>query len=146
MFCVSVGLRTCEIKHLDHHFMKPGDSEKISDSSILHFVQNLGVLNLCIKGLHIRSKTVDVHGSLQCLLYVLYSFLSQPHTIKINYLLLSKTFILFCHTQNIINLIFGAVTEKGTSIQAFKMKPLRICIFLLDTVLHFFHHTVTLCF
>jgi len=63
--------------------MKPGDSEKISDSSILHLVQNLGVLNVCAKGLHIRSKTVDVHGSLQCLLYVLHSFLSQPHSIKI---------------------------------------------------------------
>jgi len=50
---VRVRLQPHEIKHLDHHFMKPGDSEKISDSSILHFVQNLGVLNVCAKGLHI---------------------------------------------------------------------------------------------
>jgi hypothetical protein len=76
MFFASVRLWAHEIKHLNHHFMKPGDSENISVSSILHFVQNVEVLNVCTKGLHTRLKKVDVHGSLQCLPYVLHYFLS----------------------------------------------------------------------
>jgi hypothetical protein len=43
---------TWRFRHLGHYFMKPGDSEDISVSKILKFVQVAGLLNEWAKGLH----------------------------------------------------------------------------------------------
>jgi len=42
MFFMTNALAT---KRFKHHFIKPGDSEDISVSQILHFVQGAGMLN-----------------------------------------------------------------------------------------------------
>jgi hypothetical protein len=38
-------LATLRIRHVGHHFMKPGDFEGISVSKILHFFEGVGQLN-----------------------------------------------------------------------------------------------------
>jgi hypothetical protein len=55
------------IRHLGHHFMKPGDFESISVSRTLQFVQAVGLLNATSKGLHTRLVIDKVHRSLQSL-------------------------------------------------------------------------------
>jgi hypothetical protein len=52
VLCDCEALATIRFKHLGHHFMKPGDSEDISVSKILHFVEGSGLLNESAKGLH----------------------------------------------------------------------------------------------
>jgi len=42
IFCALFDLR---FRHLDHHFLKPGDSANTSISKILHFVQSVRLLN-----------------------------------------------------------------------------------------------------
>jgi hypothetical protein len=66
VLCDCEALATLRFRHLCHHFMKPGDYEDISVSKILQFVQGAGLLNDRVKGLHKRSITVEVHGSLWC--------------------------------------------------------------------------------
>jgi len=53
-------------RHLGEHFLKPGNSDKISISRMLHFVHNTGLLNACAKELQKRSIVVKVHWSLWC--------------------------------------------------------------------------------
>jgi hypothetical protein len=38
-------LATLRFRHLDYHYMKPGDFEDISVSKIPHFFQRAGLLN-----------------------------------------------------------------------------------------------------
>ena len=64
ILCDSEPLTTLWFMHLDHHFMKPGDSEDISVSKIMHFIQNVGLLNEWAKGLHKRFITIKVNGYL----------------------------------------------------------------------------------
>jgi hypothetical protein len=45
MLCDCETLATLRLRHLGHHFVKPGDFEDISVSKILHFVQGAGLLN-----------------------------------------------------------------------------------------------------
>jgi hypothetical protein len=45
VLCDCEALATLRYKYLGFHFMKPGDSEDISVSKILHFVQGVGPLN-----------------------------------------------------------------------------------------------------
>jgi hypothetical protein len=45
VLCDSKALATLRFRHLDQHIIKPGDSEDISVSRILHFVQSVGLLN-----------------------------------------------------------------------------------------------------
>jgi len=45
ILCDCEALATLQFRHLGHHFMKPGDTEDISVSKILHFVQGAGLLN-----------------------------------------------------------------------------------------------------
>jgi hypothetical protein len=59
-------LATLSFRHLGRHFIKPGVFEDISVSKILHFFQGVGLLTEWAEGLHKRSITVKVHGSLWC--------------------------------------------------------------------------------
>jgi hypothetical protein len=45
VLCDCEALAALRFRHLGHHFMKPGDSEDISVSMVLHFVQGVGLLN-----------------------------------------------------------------------------------------------------
>jgi len=45
IFCDSETMTTLRFRHLDHHFMEPGDFEDISVSKIMQFVQSVGLLN-----------------------------------------------------------------------------------------------------
>jgi hypothetical protein len=65
-------MATLRYRHLDHHFIKPGDFEDIPVSKILHFAQGVGLLTGKAQGLHIRSNTVEVHGSMGDRLSVFY--------------------------------------------------------------------------
>jgi len=67
MLCCCEALVTFRFRHLGCYFMKPDDFEDISLSKMLHFVQDVMLLNGCANGLHIMSIPVKVHGSLQCL-------------------------------------------------------------------------------
>jgi hypothetical protein len=67
VLCDCEALVTLRFRHLGCHFMKPGDSEDISVSKILCFVQGVGLLNQCVEGLHKRLIMVEVYGSLWCL-------------------------------------------------------------------------------
>ena len=45
VLCFCEGLATLRFRHLVRHCVKPGDFEDIPISSILHFVQGVGVLD-----------------------------------------------------------------------------------------------------
>jgi hypothetical protein len=59
--------------------MKPGNSEDIAVSTILHFVQGAKLLNAWANGLCKRLKMVIVHGSLPAL-----PFSTQFNSIQFN--------------------------------------------------------------
>jgi len=58
-------LAALRFRHLGH-FTKPGNSENISLSRKLHFVQGTGLLNAQAKGLHKRAITLEAHWPLWC--------------------------------------------------------------------------------
>ena len=47
--CDCEALATLRLGHQGHHFMEPGDTEDICVSSILHFVQGVGLLHTNIR-------------------------------------------------------------------------------------------------
>jgi hypothetical protein len=70
VLCDCEALATLRYKYLGWHFMKPGDSEDIFVSKILHFVQGVGLLNERAQGLHKRSIRIACMGhSVPTLLY-----------------------------------------------------------------------------
>jgi hypothetical protein len=45
VLCDCEALATLRFRHLGEHFLKPGNSDNISNSRILHFVHSAGLLN-----------------------------------------------------------------------------------------------------
>jgi hypothetical protein len=46
VLCDCEALAVLRFRHPGQHYMKPGDSDDISDSSVVHFAQSAGPLNV----------------------------------------------------------------------------------------------------